>query len=178
MTPASQVRATALLAVLVIWKWLPLWVGELDKVFLVDRSRPRDWGLSKGWGRMAYLYKKNEPLPLWQVAGRAESRLLFSPLLLPLSATQRHRHVPQGGVRTRSCPQKCWEGSPHRETCASCVRGPKREKGEEAGEKESGREEREHEDAGLFNYGVMSHIGKQETPWTSWNNLLDAVYIC
>lgn len=24
--------------------------------------------------------------------------------------------------------------------------------------------EREHEEAGMFNYGVMSYIGKQETP--------------
>lgn len=108
--PASKERAATLLArvFVQIWKWLSLWVGELEKKLLLSETRHRDTGF--GEEGMALLYK-NKLSPLWQVVRRAEFRLVFR-FLIASNEYHTMMHLAWGCVKTKSCPQKHSEGSP------------------------------------------------------------------
>lgn len=108
--PASKERAATLLArvFVQIWKWLSLWVGELEEKLLLSETRHTDTGL--GEEGMAQLYKENKLFPLWQVVRRAEFRLVFR-FLIPSNEYHTTMHLAWGCVKTKSCPQKHSEGS-------------------------------------------------------------------
>ena len=73
-------------------------------------------------------------------------------------------------------PEVLRELPPHNcDAYGLCVRKFERGKREVGGGE---RGEREHEQAFMFNYGVMTYIEKQGTPFNSWKkNFLDFVYI-
>lgn len=103
-------------------------------------GRPRY--IELGEEGMACLCKKNKPLPLWQVVRRAEFRLVFRPLTL---SDEHHttKHLTQGSVKTRSCPQSTKRAPHDCETWGWCVRELERDQaGRKEERKQGGREER------------------------------------